>query len=72
MIMHSIYFDTETEQSLTAVASRIGIDPETLIKEAVQKYLEDLGDRLIAEERLQNPEPTIPLEQVVRDLGLED
>jgi predicted DNA-binding protein len=70
--MHTIRFDTETEQSLTAVASRIGIDPETLIKEAVQRYLEDWEDRAIAEERLQNPEPTVPLEQVVRDLGLED
>lgn len=70
--MHTLLFDAETEGKIIALAAKGGKRPDDLIKEAVLNFLEDLEDYYIAEGRLKDREPPIPLEQVVRELGLED
>lgn len=70
--MHALQFDAETERKITVLAAKGGKRPDDLIKEAVLEYLDDLEDYYAAEGRLKDREPPIPLEQVVRDLGLED
>lgn len=70
--MHTLQFDAETEGKIIALAAKGGKRPDDLIKEAVLDYLEDWEDYYIAESRLKVQEPSIPLEQVVRELGLED
>jgi RHH-type rel operon transcriptional repressor/antitoxin RelB len=74
--MHTVQFDVETEQRLSALAAKGGKQPDALIKEAVLNYLEDLEDYYAAEaasERIKaGEEPTLPLEEVMRDLGLDD
>jgi RHH-type transcriptional regulator, rel operon repressor / antitoxin RelB len=72
MNTHTLQFDAETEGKITTLAAKGGKRPDDLIKEAVLEYLEDLEDYYVAEDRLKDREPPIPLEQVVRDLGLED
>jgi predicted DNA-binding protein len=75
-IMHTVQFDVETEQRLSALAAKGGKQPDALIKEAVLDYLEDLEDYYAAEaasERIKaGEESTLPLEEVMRDLGLDD
>lgn len=70
--MHTLQFDAETEGKIAALAAKGGTRPDDLIKEAVLDYLEDLEDYYVAEGRLNQKEQPIPLEQVVRELGLED
>jgi RHH-type transcriptional regulator, rel operon repressor / antitoxin RelB len=74
--MHTVQFDVETEQRLSALAAKGGKQPDALIKEAVLDYLEDLEDYYAAEavsERIKaGEESTLPLEEVMRDLGLDD
>lgn len=74
--MHTVQFDVETEQRLLALAAKGGKQPDALIKEAVLDYLEDLEDYYAAEaasERIKAGEEfTLPLEEVMRDLGLDD
>jgi predicted DNA-binding protein len=70
--MHTLQFDAETEGKIIALAAKGGKRPDDIIKEAVLDYLEDY---YVAEGRLnqkEQPEQPIPLEQVVRELGLED
>jgi RHH-type rel operon transcriptional repressor/antitoxin RelB len=74
--MHTVQFDVETEQRLSALAAKGGKQPDALIKEAVLDYLEDLEDYYAAEaasERIKaGEESPLPLEEVMRDLGLDD
>jgi RHH-type transcriptional regulator, rel operon repressor / antitoxin RelB len=74
--MHTVQFDVETEQRLSALAAKGGKQPDALIKEAVLDYLEDLEDYYAAEaasERINaGEESTLPLEEVMRGLGLDD
>jgi len=53
-------------------ARAAGCDTDTLIREALIARLEDLEDVEIATQRLADPQPAISLDQVKRNLGLED
>ena len=45
--------------------------PEALAGKALE-YIEDLADIAEADARLADPLPTIPLEDIIREFGLED
>lgn len=53
-------------------ARAAGCDTDTLIREALIEKLEDLEDIQLAEERFAKGLTPIPMEQVVKDLGLDD
>jgi predicted DNA-binding protein len=53
-------------------ARAAGCDTETFIREALIAQLEDLEDVELALERLKNPQPSLSLEEVKRNLGLDD
>lgn len=53
-------------------ARAAGCDTDTFIREALIAKLEDMEDVEIAMERLQNPQPTLSLGEVKRNLGLDD
>ena len=70
--MISIDLDPEIEQRLKKVASRTGKTEAELAQELVKYGIEDLEDISIAEERLANPGQTFTLEEVRKELGLDD
>lgn len=48
-----------------------GRETDALIREALIAQLEDLEDIRLATERLNNPEPSLSLEEVKKNLGLD-
>ncbi len=70
--MTTVQIPDEIAHQYADRASAAGYDMESYIREALIAQLEDLEDVEIAMERLANPQPTLSLEQVKRDLGLDD
>jgi RHH-type rel operon transcriptional repressor/antitoxin RelB len=72
--MLEVPLDPELERTLSAIAARTGDAPGDLARAALLKYLEDLEDYAVAVEawREFDPAQAVSLEQVKRDLGLED
>jgi predicted DNA-binding protein len=66
----TIVIDREADDELTAIAESMGRDKTTLAREALLEWLEDQEDIRAAEEVVALNEPTIPLEEVKRILGL--
>lgn len=66
----------ETYERLQALAARTGRTATYYIREALEEHLEDLEDIYLAEQTLERlrrgEERTYPLDDVERDLGLED
>lgn len=70
--MASINFSPELEAKLAQLAAQSGRSVEELIREAVADYVEEQEDGERALEILRRNEPTIPLDEVKRNLGLDD
>jgi RHH-type rel operon transcriptional repressor/antitoxin RelB len=70
--MLSIDLDPEIEQRLKALADRTGKTEAELARELVNYGIEDLEDMTIAEQRLESPGRTFTLEEVRKELGLDD
>ena len=72
----TIELDAETEQRLQALAARTGEKTSDLLRNAVANGMEDLEEYFNAGEVLERlkkgEEKTYPLDQVMRELGLED
>ena len=62
----------ELNAKLEALATKNGVAKDQYLTEAIVSFLEDQEDISIATDRLKNPGRRIPLEEVVRDLGLDD
>jgi len=62
----------ELDAELEALATQNGVDKNKYLREAIIRFLEDHEDIAIATERLKNPGRRIPMEEVVRNLGLDD
>ncbi|MGH8612627.1 MAG: hypothetical protein ACREYF_11500 [Gammaproteobacteria bacterium] len=72
MVAITIEVDEQTQGRLRNVSLASGIPDEQLVQEALVSYIEDLEDFHLAESRLRDNLPAIPLEKVVQQLGLED
>ncbi|MGH8646249.1 MAG: type II toxin-antitoxin system RelB family antitoxin [Gammaproteobacteria bacterium] len=72
MVAITIEVDEQTQGRLRSVSLASGIPDEQLAREALVSYIEDLEDFHLAEGRLRDNLPAIPLEKVVQQLGLED
>ncbi|MBA2759835.1 MAG: ribbon-helix-helix protein, CopG family [Chloroflexia bacterium] len=63
--------DSELDDELTSLAIATGRDKLALAREALAEWLEDQEDARDAETIIAQGNPTIPLEEVKRSLGLE-
>jgi predicted DNA-binding protein len=68
----TIEVDEDTERRLSELSSGAGVSIQELTYQALLSYIEDMEDYRIAESRLQDNLPAIPIEEVVHRLGLED
>lgn len=67
----TIVIDSELDDELTSLAIATGRDKLVLAREALAEWLEDQEDARDAETIIAQGNPTIPLEEVKRSLGLE-
>ncbi len=70
--MTAIHIPDELAEQLEQGAQRAGETSDIFLRQAVLSRLEDLEDIAIANERLKNPGETISLEELKRNLGLDD
>lgn len=69
--MVSVRLDPEIEARLDALAEKTGRTKSYYIREAIVEHLEEMEDRYVAIERLENPTRRWSLEDVERELDLE-
>ena len=72
--MLALRLDDELEKRVADLATRQGRNKSALVREALIRYMEDQEDIEMAEAVLKNQsgKPTYSLEEVRRELGLED
>jgi RHH-type transcriptional regulator, rel operon repressor / antitoxin RelB len=68
--MLAIHLTPEIDEELTALVKRTGRTKTSHAREALLRYLEDMGDAYVAERRLDefyaSGEKAIPLEEVLK------
>jgi RHH-type rel operon transcriptional repressor/antitoxin RelB len=70
--MLAIRLPKDIEKRLTALAKRTGRTKTFYAREAILTHLEDMEDAYIAMKRLKKPGRIISMEDLVKELGLED
>lgn len=74
--MLAIRLPKEIEDRLEALAAATGRTKTFYVREAILEHLDDLEDLYLAEKRLEDIRAgrteTIPLEEVMKEYGLED
>ena len=72
--MLAVRLDPDLEARLTAVAKRTGRSKSYYARQAIEEKIEELEDIALLEEALKTYDPSKnkSLDQVMRDLGLED
>ena len=69
--MLSVRLDPEIEKRLEKLAARTGRTKTYYVREAILEHLEDMEDRYVAIERLENPAQRWTLDEVEQELDLE-
>ncbi|MCM2265741.1 MAG: ribbon-helix-helix domain-containing protein [Desulfuromonadales bacterium] len=70
--MLAIRLPNDIEDRLDALAKKTGRTKTFYVREALVEYLADLEDQYLAQERLKENRPSIPLDDVERKLDLAD
>ena len=70
--MLGVRLEPEIEKRLERLAKKTGRPKSYYAKEAIRQYIEDREDSLLADEILSRNEPTFTLEEVRRELGLDN
>lgn len=72
--MLAVRLDPDLEARLTAVAKRTGRSKSYYARKAIAEMIEELEDIALLEEALKDYDPAknLPLDEVMRNLGLED
>lgn len=70
--MLGVRLDKDLDMRLGNLAERTGRSKSHYVREAVRQYLEEREDYLLALAVLEREEPSIPLEELERRLGLAD
>lgn len=70
--MLAVRLPEDIEQRIEALAQQTGRTKSFYVREAIQEYLDDMEDYYLAETRRKQPQPSIPLDEVERELGLAD
>jgi RHH-type rel operon transcriptional repressor/antitoxin RelB len=68
--MLSIRLDPDTEERLDQLARETGRTKSYYVREALLRHLEEMEDRYVAIQRLENPGERVPLEELERELDL--
>lgn len=69
--MLSVRLEPDIEKRLAELAKRTGRTKSYYVREAIVEYLEDMEDRYIAIERLENPARLWTLDELERDVDLD-
>jgi RHH-type rel operon transcriptional repressor/antitoxin RelB len=69
--MLTVRLSRKLETRLNKLAKRTGRPKSYFAKKALESFLDEQEDYLIALSRLENKMPSIPLEEVVKRLGLD-
>ncbi len=70
--MLSIRLPSETEERLTTLSEKTGRPKSYYIRQAIDQFLSDNEDYLLAISRLEKQNPRISLEEMEKKLGLDD
>lgn len=70
--MITVRLDSEMEERLKRLAKETGRSKSYYVKQAIENYLEDREDYLLALSVLEKNEPRKSITEVRRELGLED
>jgi RHH-type rel operon transcriptional repressor/antitoxin RelB len=68
--MLSIRLDPDTEERLDQLARETGRTKSYYVREALLRHLDEMEDRYVAIQRLENPGERVPLEELERELDL--
>lgn len=68
--MLSIRLDSETEERLEDLAKATGRTKSHYAREAIRVHLDEMEDRYIAIQRLEEPAERVPLEEIEKELEL--
>ena len=68
----AVQITAEIESRIDALADRTGESRDDLVREALLAYLEDMDDVAIAREHLIHPDETLSLQEMKKNLGLDD
>jgi RHH-type rel operon transcriptional repressor/antitoxin RelB len=71
MFMLTVRLSPKLETRLNKLAKRTGRPKSYFAKKALESFLDEQEDYLIALSRLENKMPAIPLDEVVKRLGLD-
>ena len=69
--MLAVRLDRKTEDKLNRLAQETGRSKSYYVKQAIENYLEEREDYLLALAVLEREEPRKPISEVRKDLGLE-
>ena len=69
--MLTVRLPPKLETRLNKLAKRTGRPKSYFAKKALESFLDEQEDYLIAVSRLENKRPSIPLEEVIKRLGLD-
>jgi predicted DNA-binding protein len=67
----AVQIPAEIESKFHEVAQRTGESADSLVREALLTYLEDMEDAAVAKEYLLHPEDTFSLDEMKKNLGLD-
>ena len=70
--MIAVRLDPTTDERLTRLANETGRSKSYYVKQAIDAFLEDREDYLLAPAVLERDEPRKPIADVRRALGLDD
>ena len=70
-VMMSVRLNPDIEKRLERLAKRTGRTKSYYVREALLEHLDEMEDRYIAIERLENPAQRWTLDDLERDLDLE-
>lgn len=70
--MLTVRLNDDLENRLVALSERTGRPKSYYVRQAIQSYLEEKEDYLLAINRLEKKHPRISIEDLEKKLGLED
>lgn len=68
--MLSVRLDPELEARLNELAEATGRSKSHYVRQALEEFLEDRADYLLAISLLEKSEPTMGIDELTRELGL--
>ncbi|HTQ98773.1 MAG TPA: DUF6290 family protein [Candidatus Acidoferrum sp.] len=72
MGMMTFRVEADVKERLDAVVSRLGLNQSRILRDAVVEKIEELEELAIVMERIKSKRPRRPIEQLWKELGLED